>query len=469
MLKVLSFLLFTFFSFLSFSQPVFFEKIFGTVGNDFARSVKQASDGNIYVGGYSSEGPYGGFDISVSKLDRYGNLKWIKYYGYAYSDYALYMNKCDGENLIICGETYTAAGESDIIVIKIDSAGNKLWERVFNIPLYESAKYIEQTSDSGYIISGFKSDTSGSNDIYVVKLDSLGNKQWEKTIGGANNDYSDMIRQTNDGGYILTSDTDSKGAGGVDIEITKLDSIGNVKWDLTYGDSFQNGCQGILITSDNNYLSYGETNVKFNYSPFDFYLEKLDTTGTSIWKKVFGGAGTDAVFSVVETGDKGFVCTGYSNSYNGEAPIDLIVFKTDSLGNLLWVNTYGGNGIDIGYDIIASADSGFLITGKVYTTDDGYFLLHLNKEGQITENKKYYTKQKMTVFPNPCVDGFYLTPPDHRDQLLNLYTPAGKLILSRKQSGIKEFIPVKTLAKGLYFLEIITSDGIYTSKIIVTE
>jgi hypothetical protein len=463
MLKFIFLLFFSFSLAVCSGQNLFFEKIFGTQGSDFARSVKQLDDGSIFITGYSDSGSYGGFDISLTKLDRFGNTTWTKFYGNIYSDYGLYLNKTADGNLVITGETYNIYGESDPIVIALDTSGTIIWQKTFVDTLYQSLKYIEQTRDKGFILSGFKSDGFGTQDIYVLKLDSLGNKQWDKSIGGTDLDYSDMIHQTDDLGYILTSDTRSKGAGGIDIEITKLDSAGNIIWDETFGDAFQNGCQGILITSDKKYLSYGETNVKVNFSPFDFYLEKIDTNGVSIWKKVFGGTGSDAIFSAVETTDKGFMLTGYG-SLNGQ-PSDLVIIKTDSLGEPEWQLFYGDSGIDIGYDIITSLDHGFLITGKTYADDDQYYLLHLNEEG-LTGLAERNILHGITLFPNPCQTYFDIIS-SSEVLAVNIYSVAGQLISSGSFKENKMLLP-PGLKTGLYFVQVSTLEGNYFKTLIIS-
>jgi hypothetical protein len=371
------------------SQALFYERVFGSTSSDISVSVKQISSGSIYVCGYSMGGIYGGYDVALVKLDRYGNVLWTKYYGTAGNDYGLYLHR-NGDNDLIMSTVYeTADFTIDIKVIRVDSSGGVIWEKTYGTPVNESCRYIEQTKDKGFILAGFQNDGSGSNDIYVLKLGPEGDKEWEATYGGMDNDYADAVHQLEDGGYIISADTRSKGAGGYDTELLRIDSIGGVKWNETYGDAFQNGCQGLLVTSDKRYLSYGETEIFFG-SPYNFILELIDSSGASIWRKTPGGPGADAAFSAVEADDKGFILTGYSNSNSGgAAPNDLVVFKIDSLGNIIWTQYYGGSGVDIGYDIIRSVDNGYLITGKTFYGDDQFYLLSIDRDGLLTGIKTF--------------------------------------------------------------------------------
>lgn len=451
-MRVLHIFLISIIPFFSVAQN-FFETSFGSTNSDFARSVKQLSDGSIYIAGYSDNTTTGDFDIILSKLNGLGYLLWTRYYGDTLkNEYGLYMNICKDGNLVVAGERRILNNDIDIIIYKIDTSGNIIWERTYGTAiLNESAKYIESTKDGGYILCGFRSDNYASNDIYVLKLDSLGLLQWENSFGGMDNDYANMIHQTMEGNYIITADTKSKGAGGYDIEILKLDSLGNIIWDYTYGDVLQNGCQGILITSDGKYLSYGETEI-YQYSPFDFYVEKIDANGLSIWKYTYGGVNADAAFSAIENDDKSYVFTGYSNSYSA-GPLDLVIFKIDSAGSLLWTRTYGGSGIDIGYDIIKSSDNGFLITGYTTANDVQIYLLHLNQEGIVSIEENYRKKDQIKIYPNPAKDILHIQNFSGQQIYFKVFTVQGKYFREGILSGNTSKLTLKELDPGTYIME----------------
>ena len=252
----------------SFGQSTYFEKVFGTSGNDFSRSVKQISSGSIYVLGNSDSSTFGMNDVTLTKLDSHGNELWTNYYGTVNTENGFYLNTTADGNFVFVAESETAVNNLDILIYKVDTAGGVIWNKTFASPVNETAKYIEQTSDGGYIIAGSQNDAYGFYDILALKLDSNGNYQWHQTYGRDQNEYGDMIHQRNSN-YILTADTKSYGAGGYDVILYNIDSLGIENWSFTYGDTLQNGCQGVLLTSDGNYLSYGETEV-FPSSPMIF-------------------------------------------------------------------------------------------------------------------------------------------------------------------------------------------------------
>ena len=454
-----------FYSQLSEAQNIYFEKRFGSPGQDNAHSVKQLSDSSIFVSGFSDNGVLGGVDIAVIKLDRFGNPLWTQYYGDGENNYCLYLNMCSDGNLILCGETGTSSNGLDIIVIKINTNGDTLWTKIFGTPVNESAKFIEQTADGGFILCGFQNDTSNYNDIYIAKLDSAGNFLWDKNFGGTDNDYADMVHQLGDGGFIITGDTRSFGAGGYDVELIRTDSAGIAVWDSTYGDSLANGCQGVLVTSAGKFLSYGETEI-YPGSPYDFFLDLIDTNGSRIWRRTLGGTGADAIFSVLETSLHEFICTGYSSSYNGNNPIDLVIFKTDPLGNMQWVRSYGDTGIDLGYEIIPARDSGFIAVGTSFSTasQNQYYLLHVNDNGLVAAANEISPENiSFRVYPNPadkkiCFNNLFTRPV--QGKIIDL---SGKTL--RNYSIINDRAPcidTGDLQDGFYFLQL--SDGQQTIR-----
>lgn len=465
-----SLFLFLFLPFCLSAQSSYFQKVFGTAGNDVSRSVKQLSTGSIFALG-SSDTLNGG-DVALSKSDRNGNLLWIKYYGTPNTDNGFFLNLTSDGNLVFTAETEAAPGNLDIAVYKVDTSGNVIWRNVYATPVNETPRNIEQTNDGGFIISGSQNDAFGLYDLLALKLDDAGNYEWSQTYGRNENDYATMIHQQGSG-YILTGDTRSFGAGGYDVILFRLDALGNELWSQTYGDTLNNGSQGVLLTSDNNYLSYGETEIA-PASAFDFFLQKIDTNGVSIWRHIYGGTGTDAVFSVKEDTDGGFVCTGYSNSYNGLAPLDLVIFKVDAAGNFLWQQTYGGSGIDIGYELIPSVDNdGFIIAGKTFTTSDDHYLLKLDRNGIISgiDDPKAFADNVFNLYPNPARDlitvNYKLT--GAKNAKLILHDLAGKKVAEEMMTSPEGTVKINLsgLKAGVCFCSLMKGDRVVEVKKII--
>lgn len=464
----IAYFLFFLFPFLPLST--YFEKITGTSANDYSRSVKQLADGSIYIFGDTDSATFGKNDFSLTKFDKYGNQLWTKYYGSINSENGFYLNTTADGNLVFVGET-VAAGDANILIYKVDTSGTILWNKSYATAVNESATYIEQTKDGGYIVSGSQNDSLGYYDLLALKLDSDGNYQWHRTYGPGRNDYAKMIHETTDG-FILVGDTGDS-LNNYDVSVLRLDTLGKTIWSKNYGDSLANGSQGVINTSDGNYLFYGETQISPG-SRFDAFLKKIDPTGNILWEKKYGGTEADAIFSVIETSDGGFACTGYSNSYNNHQPLDVILLKTDASGNFSWQQTYGRNGIDIGYEIIKSIDTdGYIITGKVFTSSDDCYLLKLDADGKVTAIPTYSdqinTSMLVTLYPNPASENisiaYELKDPSAIYDLV-IYDVKGGILKSVPLDKQKNNIltDIHELASGTYFCSLLENNKAISSK-----
>ena len=448
-----------------FAQSIFFETNFGNGIQDNARSVRELPDGTIYVAGYSDAGTNGSVDFTLTKLNKYGTPLWTHYYGDSLMNNCLYMTTTADSNFVLIGETETDSTGLDILLYKIDTTGKVMIKKQFSIKGNQSGKHILTYSDGGFVISGFNTDSSGTNNFYVIKTDSAGVIQWSTSLGSMDNDYVQMSKETPEGDILIVGDRKKPATQDYDLGLYKLSSSGNLIWEHTYGDTLNNGSQGVLITSKNKYLIYGESEI-FKSSPFDFTLELVDTNGTSIWKKAFGGTISDAIFSATETTDGGFICTGYSSSYS--PGLDLVVLKTDSSGNLLWVHPYGSNGIDIGYDIIPSIYGGFLIAGTTSPEDGDFYLLHLDTGGLISTIPEY-TSSQIIIYPNPSTGIVYMQMPDNSfENQIEIFDLCGKLVIKKSSHSPTIRIDLTNHANGLYLYTVTGKNGeIIAGKIAV--
>ncbi len=387
-------------------QTNYYETSFGTTNIETFRSLKLGTDSTIYLAGFSNATASTNNNIVLAKLNYAGQVLWTKQITDTLYTAALYINTTNDNNFIICGETEYGPNNKDGFIIKLDTAGTIIWRKQFVLPNNQTLKYCMQTTTGHIITCGATNDSFGGYDNWLVKLSPNGTLIYSKTYGTATNEYADQVKETPEGNYLLTADVLTTATNSYDIELFKLDTAGNVIWDKIYGDELQNGCQGVLVTSTNNYLSYGESNVAKNLY-FDFWIDLINPQGDTIWHKQFGGAYSDAVFGAVEVSD-GFVFTGYSSSYNNGAPADVVVFKTDTLGNLLWQHTYGTIGVDIGYEIIKGIHNDFFVTGKYNVNNDDFYLLHIDANGLTISNTMFKTPA-INAFPNPSTGEVFFT------------------------------------------------------------
>jgi hypothetical protein len=203
-----------------------FQRTIGGSFDDEGYSVRQTSDGGYITVGYTASSGAGMYDVLVIKLDSSGNLSWSKTMGGSFDDEGYCVQQTSDNGYIITGYTRSfGAGLSDVLVIKLDSSGNLSWSKTIGGPLDDKGYYIQQTSDNGYIITGYTASSgAGMHDVLIIKLDSSGNLSWSKTMGGLPDDEGRYVQQTSDNGYIITGYTCNFRMR--DVLIIKLDSSG---------------------------------------------------------------------------------------------------------------------------------------------------------------------------------------------------------------------------------------------------
>ncbi len=258
------------------SEPVVeWEKTFGGSGSDWGDSVQQTSDGGYIISGFSY--PYGSVscDVYLVKTDSGGNWLWQNNFGISDVDQGKSVQQTSDGGYIIAGYTYSYAADSaDVYLVKTNSAGNRIWQKTFGGTDFEKGSSVQQTSDNGYIITGY-TFSYGANppNVYLIKADSGGNSQWEKTLGRSVGDYGSSVQLTSDGGYIITGITYAYGTGG-DVYLVKTDSGGNLQWEKTFGGSSNEYGESVQQTSNSGYIIAGST-YSYGAGSSDVYLVKL--------------------------------------------------------------------------------------------------------------------------------------------------------------------------------------------------
>ena len=364
------------------------DKTYGGNEEDFATSIQQTSDGGYIVAGSSQLISAGGWDWDpwILKLDSSGNLEWDKTFGGSGNDIARSIQQTiDGEYIVAGSTSSKGAGEHDALVLKLDSNGDLLWDKTFGGSSPDVAVSIQQTTDGGYIVlGGTSSKGAGEHDAWVLKLDQNGILEWDKTFGGSNFDIAQSIQQTTDSGYIVAGYTPSKGAGGGDVWVFKLDSDGNLLWDKAFGGSSPDGARSIQQTTDGGYIVVGSTQSK-GAGGEDVWVLKLDSNGDLEWDKTFGGSSLDLAFSVQQISDGGYIIVGKTVS-KGAGGEDAWVLRLNQDGNLVWDKTFGGSEDDGASSIQQTVDGGYIVAGWTRSKGAGSFdawIFKLDSDGNL--------------------------------------------------------------------------------------
>jgi predicted secreted protein len=200
--------------------------------------------------------------------------------------------------------------------------------------------------------------------LWLIKTDAAGNKVWDRTLGG---DYGSEVRRTQDGGYIVAGVTYPSGAPS-DAWLVKTDETGNKVWDKSFGGGLNDRGYSAQQTSDGGHIVAGTYSL--GLGDFDVWLIKTDSVGNQVWDQMFGGTGGDWGWTVQQTSDGGYVVVSTTESY-GAGSSDAWLIKTDSVGHKVWDETYGGSGEDNAYSVQQTSDGGYIIVGSTRSAGAG--------------------------------------------------------------------------------------------------
>jgi hypothetical protein len=258
---------------------------------------------------------------------------------------------------------------SNFYLLKVDYQGNELWNRTFGREGidagYSIGFWVEITTDTGFIITG----QTGFEDIdvWLIKTDAGGNEEWNRTFGGTGEQYGRCVKQTIDGGYIITGVEDTH------IWLIKTDTSGAEEWNKTYYSGYG---KSLAITQDGGYIVTGDlVNNKI-------ILFKTDANGSLEWENEFGSySHQNTGNSVQQASTGGYVVGGSTGSYDAES-LDVWLIKTDENGVEEWNRTFGGTQNDFGNSVIQTADGGYLL-GGMKSWPYQFWIIRTNMNGDV--------------------------------------------------------------------------------------
>jgi uncharacterized repeat protein (TIGR02543 family)/uncharacterized delta-60 repeat protein len=361
-------------------------RTYGESNSDAAIFIHQTSDGSYVFTGSTRSFGAGDFDISVIKLDSNGVIEWQRTYGGIDYDSGRSIHQTSDGGYIVTGQTQSfGAGNHDLLVLKLSSTGQIEWQKTYGGPDREDFYSIHQTNDEGYVVAGStKSYGAGDSDFWVFKLSSIGEIEWQKTYGGINVDFLYSIHQSSDEGYIITGDTKSFSAGDSDIWVLKLDSWGEIEWQKTYGGSEDDYARSIQNTSDSGYIVAGITQ-SFGAGLEDFWILKLNSVGVIEWQRTYGGSEDDNPHLIKQTNEGGYIVSGITYSFGGGG-YDFWIMKLLSNGIIEWQKTYGGINNEYLNTFQKTSDEGYIVGGYTYSFSVGVndaLILKLYSDGSI--------------------------------------------------------------------------------------
>ncbi len=473
-------------------------KSMGDTLNEYGYSIGVDASGNVYTTGHFSGtvdfdggagtttvSSNGNEDIFVTKYDASGNFIWVKNMGGATSDFGRAMAVDANGNVFVTGYfdgtsdfdpnsgtiNLTSTGLYDIFVAKLDANGNFTWAKNFGSTTFDVGNAIALDASGNVYTTGYFGGTAdfdpgtatanltstGANDIFISKLDGVGNFVWAKNMGGTSNDI----------GFSIAIDAS--------------------------GDIYSTGTFGGSADLDPGAASFSLTSNGSN----DIYISKISAAGNFIWAKGFGGTTTDYVYGITTDPSGNVYTTGYfqgtvdfdpgvgTNSVTTNGNYDIFISKLNSSGNYVWAINVGGTQRDYAYSLAVDP------SGNVYTTgwfegtadfDPGSATANLNSAGafdifllKIFQSpiglKENTIRNNISVYPNPTSGMLnVVSTSSTTDKLkIEIVTLTGQVVVSETADIDHLSFNIQHLQNGLYFLNLISEGKIIAAQKIVKE
>ena len=385
-------------------------KTFGGSGAETARSIIATRDGGLAILGFSestdgdlSDKATAVNDYWLLKLDAAGNREWTRTYGGSKDDRGQAVVELSDGGYAITGYAMSDDGDGsnnegfhDNWVLRLDAAGEILWERSFGFSGHDHSYDLLETDDGGLFFIGFLDLTAaradgyaeknpyatrhGVGEFWCTKLSADGSLQWRYYFGGTDNDRAHAAVAAPDGGFVMAgfSESDdfdiSQPNGSYDFWVVKVNRQGELQWETNLGGTGIDIASDIAADPRGGYLVAGQSfstdgDISANRGESDVWVVRLDPAGNMLWEQSYGGTAFDAAESIALTSDGNFLISGTTRSSNANlqnaGENDVLLLKIDGAGRLLWQTTYGGPGIDLGFDAVEAADGSIYVAGEL--------------------------------------------------------------------------------------------------------
>ncbi|WP_309641649.1 T9SS type A sorting domain-containing protein [Flavobacterium sp.] len=508
-MKKITLLFLVLFPNLFYAQPqvIEWQKCFGGTDTDNIFSILQTTDGGYIATGYTRStdidaiGNHGNQDILLVKMNAAGTIEWKKTYGGSSSETANAIKQTSDGGYVIAGNTYSTNGDitsnhgnSDAWVLKLSAIGDLEWQKTLGGTSQDNANDVTQTSDGGFIIAcdifssnGNVTSNHGATDAWIVKLNASGVIDWQKSYGGTKLDIATSIQKTTDGGYIFAAYTNSNdgdvtgnhGTNTTDYWVVKINATGTIEWKKTYGGSNAEEAKSIQQTVDGGYILCGKTtsndgDVSEFKGSSDYWIVKLNATGTMIWQKAYGGTDEEIPFSIKQTLNGGYVVSGFTHSSDGDVALnhagsiltnDIWILYLYANGDIQWQTSLGNTGYQDSHDIQQTADGGYIVAGNTGgALENGQVTGFLGgnldfwviKLGPAPLNVTTFNDSKIKIYPNPVSDYLVIGAGNMSFSKITVYDLQGRVI--KRFQDVSNQINVTDLKRGVYIIEVISAN-----------
>jgi hypothetical protein len=515
------FFLFLVTSSIAFAQPgIEWQRTIGGNNVDTFKKAIALSDGYLLSGqslsnasGDKTVNGFGGARHGwIVKIDENGENIWQNAFGGNGAETNYDAIKTEDNGFLISNTSYSnisgnktenSRGESDYWLVKIDEEGNIEWQKTIGGSGWEEEVKSIPCSDGGYFVGGSsKSPISGEKtenfrgpfsiyaDYWVLKLDANRNIEWQRTIGGEDDDRFVVVRQTADEGFLIAGNsrsnigfekTENSRGNSWDIWILKLSQLGAIEWQKTIGSDFTDLLNDMLITPENDILLggvsgegiSGDKTVESN-GLSDFWILKLNSIGDIVWQKSIGGADQESLYTLSQTTAGNYLLGGTSRSSisgdktsNSRGLSDYWAVLIDTEGNIVGQKTIGGSENEAGTNVIETLDGGYFVAGSTSSGISGekteasrgdydYWVLKLENNSLLFSNP---ILAGIKVYPNPTTESVNISFNKNFTGSIIQTDTLGKEIQQITISDSKEITFRLVGSDGIYFLTLLTNSG----------
>jgi hypothetical protein len=335
-----------------------FQKTFGA-GTGYC--VKKTSDNNLIITGGSNS------DAFLLKMDQNGGIIWFRSYAATQSFVGSSVEETADGGYIVTGTMDAGSPTSKVFLLRTNSSGFPLWSKTYGGSMYEFGQSVKQTLDGGFVVSGYTRSFGQLIDVYLIKTDSNGDTLWSRNFGSNGFDYGNSILQSADSGYIVCGSISLAGPGN-NVLLAKLDKKGNMSWIKSYGNTGDDQGYSVIPTLDGGYALAGYTTN--GSGDWDALLAKTDSAGSLKWNISFGGTGSDIGRSIKQLSSGDYIIAGGTNSF-GLGSGDFYLSEFDSSGIFVWNKTFGGSGVDGAYTSDITNDGSIFSAGFTQSFSPG--------------------------------------------------------------------------------------------------